>query len=66
MLGEQDTFILVSHCNTYMTQIAVRLDDGMVNSIEDELDNDPRFENRSQFIRYGIRVALKSEYEQSE
>jgi Arc/MetJ-type ribon-helix-helix transcriptional regulator len=49
-----------------MTQIAVRLDDGMVNSIEDELDNDPRFENRSQFIRYGIRVALKSEYEQSE
>lgn len=49
-----------------MTQIAVRLNNGMVNDIEKELENDPRFENRSQFIRYGIRIALQSEYEQSE
>lgn len=49
-----------------MTQITVRLDDEMDSNIEDEIATDVRFENRSQFVRYCLRLGLASEYEQSE
>lgn len=49
-----------------MENFTVRMDEEMLQDIEEEVESDPRYEHRSEVVRYCVRVAIGSEYGQSE
>lgn len=48
-----------------MGNISFRLDDEIISQLEQRVEDDPKFGNRSELLRYAARTVVEGEYEQS-